>query len=180
MDTKTPNYTRKAIDSYRNKFDFVQVRFPKGTKERIEKLVGGEKNLNDYIVPLILADLERMEESAPESAQEAGTVNNAIEPEKPAEKPRKKPKRETSAPEEGKTNAERLAEIQALIDAKKTEQDRKAEELKQQKAEREKQERAEMVNQFLEHLKNGAEPQEDPDKAAARDESITRANLNYY
>lgn len=47
---KTPEYTKKAINNYREKFDFIQVRFPKGTKERL-KDVG---NINNYIVKCVL------------------------------------------------------------------------------------------------------------------------------
>ncbi len=55
---KTPEYTRRAVENYRNKFDLIQVRLPKGTKERIAN--AGEV-ANDYITSLVLADLERRE-----------------------------------------------------------------------------------------------------------------------
>lgn len=51
---KTPEYTKKAINNYREKFDFIQVRFPKGTKERL-KDVG---NINNYIVKCVLDALD--------------------------------------------------------------------------------------------------------------------------
>ncbi len=50
---KTPEYTKKAVNNYRNKFDFIQVRFPKGTKEKLEE----KGNINDYICGLVLSDL---------------------------------------------------------------------------------------------------------------------------
>ncbi len=50
---KTPEYTKKAVNNYRDKFDFIQVRFPKGTRKRLE----GKGNINDYICGLVLADL---------------------------------------------------------------------------------------------------------------------------
>ena len=31
---RTADYTRKAINNYRSKFDLVQIRLPKGTKDR--------------------------------------------------------------------------------------------------------------------------------------------------
>ena len=55
---KTPEYTRRAVENYRNKFDLIQVRLPKGTRERIAN--AGEVP-NDYITALVLADLERRE-----------------------------------------------------------------------------------------------------------------------
>lgn len=51
---KTPEYTKKAVNNYRDKFDFIQVRFPKGTRERLSD----KGNINDYICSLVLADLE--------------------------------------------------------------------------------------------------------------------------
>ena len=55
---KTPDYTRRAVENYRNKFDLIQVRLPKGTKERI---INAGEVANDYITSLVLADLERRE-----------------------------------------------------------------------------------------------------------------------
>ena len=45
---KTPEYTKKAINNYRDKFDFIQIRFPKGTRQRLEAAEIG--NINDYVV----------------------------------------------------------------------------------------------------------------------------------
>lgn len=59
---KTPEYTKRAIDNYRNKFDMVQIRLEKGTKDKIKELTG--KSCNAYITELVLADLARLEASA--------------------------------------------------------------------------------------------------------------------
>lgn len=48
----------RAVENYRNKFDLIQVRLPKGTKERI---INAGEVANDYISSLVLADLERRE-----------------------------------------------------------------------------------------------------------------------
>lgn len=56
---KTPEYTKKAINNYREKFDFIQVRFPKGTKERLND-VG---NINNYIVKCVLDALDASQET---------------------------------------------------------------------------------------------------------------------
>ena len=50
---KTPSYIKKAVNDYREKFDFIQVRFPKGTKEKLQE----KGNINDYITRLVLDDL---------------------------------------------------------------------------------------------------------------------------
>ena len=56
---KTPEYTKKAINNYREKFDFIQVRFPKGTKGRL-KDVG---NINNYIVKCVLDALDASQDA---------------------------------------------------------------------------------------------------------------------
>lgn len=51
---KTPDYIKKAVNNYRNKFDVIQVRFPKGTKEKLKEL----GNVNEYIVKCVLSALD--------------------------------------------------------------------------------------------------------------------------
>lgn len=57
----TPDYTKKAVANYRNKFDIQQLRLPKGTKERITAKYGNI-SVNDYIVNLVLNDLGEEQE----------------------------------------------------------------------------------------------------------------------
>lgn len=59
---KTAVYTKKAVDAYRAKFDFIQVRLDKGEKERIEKIIAPEK-IGEYAKKLIYESLEREEKS---------------------------------------------------------------------------------------------------------------------
>jgi hypothetical protein len=59
MMAKTPEYTKKAIQNYNNKFDRVAVNLPKGTKERIKELTG--KSCNAYISELVIKDLDNLE-----------------------------------------------------------------------------------------------------------------------
>ena len=58
---KTPEYTKRATANYQAKYDLIQVRFPKGTRERIEKILTS-KSVNNYIVDLVMADLELHQE----------------------------------------------------------------------------------------------------------------------
>lgn len=53
--SKTPDYTKKAVANYREKFDILQLRLPKGTKEKLKN----KGNINEYICALILKDLEK-------------------------------------------------------------------------------------------------------------------------
>lgn len=50
---KTPEYTRKAIDEYRKNNDFINLRFPKGTKERIKNLGISNSDLVDECLNFI-------------------------------------------------------------------------------------------------------------------------------
>ena len=56
----TPEYTKKAIRKYNDKFDRVAVNLPKGTKNKIKELTG--LSCNRYINDLVLEDIKRMEE----------------------------------------------------------------------------------------------------------------------
>lgn len=57
---KTPEYVRKATANYQAKYDLIQVRFDKGTRERIQEQIG-DRRINDYISSLVYADLDRLE-----------------------------------------------------------------------------------------------------------------------
>ena len=56
---KTPEYTKKAIQNYNNKFDRIAVNLPKGTKNRIKVLTG--KGCNAYVSELVVKDLNSLE-----------------------------------------------------------------------------------------------------------------------
>lgn len=57
--TPTPEYTKRAVNNYRSKFDVIQLRMPKGTRERIEAKTN--ETLNVYVNRLISEDLDRLE-----------------------------------------------------------------------------------------------------------------------
>ena len=59
MERKTTEATRRAIYKYDDKFERVNCRFAKGTKERIEKL--GYKSANDFIKLAVAEKLEHDE-----------------------------------------------------------------------------------------------------------------------
>lgn len=58
---KTPEYVKKAVSNYRQKYDFIQIRFEK--KEHIRERLASKEDINSYICGLILADLEQGKES---------------------------------------------------------------------------------------------------------------------
>ena len=56
---KTPEYTKKAIKKYNEKFDRVAVNLPKGTKDKIKELTG--ISCNKFISELVIRKLQEME-----------------------------------------------------------------------------------------------------------------------
>ena len=56
---KTPSYIRNAQNRYNAKFDIIQVKLDKGTKERIRSIT--EESYNEYVKRLIMDDLEQKE-----------------------------------------------------------------------------------------------------------------------
>jgi len=56
--TKTPEYTRKAIDKYNKKYDRITVNFPKGTKEKIKELTGD--TAGGFAVKCVINELRRL------------------------------------------------------------------------------------------------------------------------
>lgn len=59
MPQKTPEYTRRAVQKYRENKDQINLVLEKGTKEKIETLTG--KKASAYIKALVMDDLQRME-----------------------------------------------------------------------------------------------------------------------
>ena len=59
QELKTSECQRKAVYKYDDKFERVNCRFAKGTKERIEKL--GYKSANDFIKLAVAEKLEHDE-----------------------------------------------------------------------------------------------------------------------
>lgn len=55
---KTKDYTRRAVDNYNQKFDFVRVRLPKGTIERIKGALKDGESINSYCADAVLEKLE--------------------------------------------------------------------------------------------------------------------------
>lgn len=73
----TADYTRRAIDKYRAKFDIIQIKAPKGTKERITTLSG--QSMAAFCLQCVLDRLDELErsETAPEHEQPANTPTDS-------------------------------------------------------------------------------------------------------
>ncbi len=56
----TPDYIKRAQNTYNAKFDLVQLKLPKGTKERIKALIGENGSISTYCVRCVLDALENV------------------------------------------------------------------------------------------------------------------------
>ncbi len=59
MDLKTSEAQRKAVRTYENKNDRINVIFPNGTRERMKSL--GITKPSSFIKEVVKAELDRME-----------------------------------------------------------------------------------------------------------------------
>ena len=57
--TKTPEYTRRAIAAYQQKFDRVNINLEKGLKDKIKEVTG--ESLNACVNRLIREEIARKE-----------------------------------------------------------------------------------------------------------------------
>lgn len=64
----TPEYTKRAVNKYRDKFDLVQVRFEKDYKTVIQNEIG-DISINDYIVGLVKKDIEKRQRKKEKSEE---------------------------------------------------------------------------------------------------------------
>jgi hypothetical protein len=71
---RTADYTRKAINNYRSKFDLVQIRLPKGTKDRAAE---SDININDIAVSAYLDALDNKSENLPQEPEKTAEKANA-------------------------------------------------------------------------------------------------------
>ena len=58
----TPQYIKDAQNAYNAKFDLVQLKLPKGTKERIKAVLEDGQSMSGYCVQAVLVALESDED----------------------------------------------------------------------------------------------------------------------
>lgn len=164
-----PKYVKDAQNSYNSRLDIIQLKFPKGTKDRIKNILSEGQSMSDYCRQAVFVALECDEEE--------NTQKVKIEPE-PQEVEETK-----EEPEERKSNPPMpLEKLQEFINAKKAEQDRRSEELRKVQKEREeveKQERQAEYLEIIERLRTGEELEEEQGKATTRQDSIIKANCPF-
>lgn len=174
---KTPEYTKKAINNYRDKFDFIQIRFPKGTKDRLQSADVG--NINDYVVKCVLDNL-----NGEESTKVAETTPDTEAAEFPPVEP------ETSEPFNPLPDAETpvrtpenglkpltIEDIQAMFDNRKTDEIRQEEERRERKEQEEQERRNLLANPEYAATYAQLMAMETAEKEKKRAEMLTRARL---
>jgi len=160
---------RRQNKAISENYDKVTATLPKGTVDRIKAL---GLTINGVINDSVLSFLERMEEEPPQET-DAGEDNTETAPKNqimeesvlPQEKSQGKPING------GKTEAEKLAELQALIDAKRAEEVERKRQIEERKARAEKERQEEfrsMVNSVADSLKAQKEQRREEDKKKFR------------
>ena len=86
----TPDYIRRSQNNYNAKFDIIQIKAPKGTKERITTLSG--QSMAAFCLQCVLDRLDELErsETAPEHEQPANHQRTAKTQIQPSQKHRRK------------------------------------------------------------------------------------------
>ena len=160
---KTPEYTKKAINNYRDKFDFIQIRFPKGTRQRLEAAEIG--NINDYVVDCVLkslgdipAETEEIQDSTPDT--EAAEIA-PVEPETP----------------ENGLKPLTIGDIQAMLDNRKADEIRREKERQERKEQEEQERRKLLANPEYAATYAQLMAMETAEKEKKRAETLTRARL---
>lgn len=172
MMANTADYTRRAIDKYRAKFDIIQIKAPKGTKDRITAVSG--QSMAAFCLQCVLDRLDELErsETAPEHEQPANTP--------------------TDSENANTTVTEAQTEKKPLTDDEVREiwRQRVAENEAKKKASNEMPTEPEPVQEeepeqigftaarMLDIIHGGKAPEENPEKAAARAASIQRADAD--
>ena len=156
----TAGYTRRAIDKYRAKFDIIQIKAPKGTKERITAVSG--QSMAAFCLQCVLDRLDELERSQPD------TLPEETKTEAPAAD---QPRQAVTEEEALEIWRQRVAENEAKKKASANEMSPEPEPVQEEEPER----IGFTAARMLDIIHGGKTPEENPEKAAARAASINRA-----
>jgi hypothetical protein len=159
----TPDYIRRSQNNYNAKFDIIQIKAPKGTKERITTLSG--QSMAAFCLQCVLDRLDELErsETAPEHEQPANTPTdsenvNATITEAQAEK------KQLTDDDVMEIWRQRVAENEAKKKAAANEMLPEPEPVQEEEPEDAKA----VFLRELERIRAGQIPEENPEKEAAR------------
>lgn len=150
-----PQYIKDAQNNYNAQFDIIQVKLPKGTKERIRSIIGDGESMAAYCKQAILVAIESDEDYSLFSAST-----------------------KASEPIAGIDQEELTVEmVQAMFDNKKIKQDKQAEEIKRQKEEIEKERLSKLANPEYSATYEQLQRAEIEAKETKRTETLIRARI---
>ena len=166
----TPDYIRRSQNNYNAKFDIIQIKAPKGTKERITTLSG--QSMAAFCLQCVLDRLDELErsETAPEHEQTANTPTD-IENENTTvteAQTEKKPLTDDAVMEIWR---QRVAENEAKKKAAANEMPPEPEPVQEEEPEQ----IGFTAARMLDIINGGKTPEENPEKEAARAASLNRA-----
>lgn len=151
----TADYTRRAIDKYRAKFDIIQIKAPKGTKDRITAVSG--QSMAAFCLQCVLDRLDELERSQPDTIPEAPAADQ--------------PRQSVTDEEALEIWRQRVAENEAKKKAAANEMPPEPEPVREEEPEQ----IGFTAARMLDIIHGGKEPEANPEKAAARAASINRA-----
>jgi hypothetical protein len=159
----TPDYIRRSQNNYNAKFDIIQIKAPKGTKERITTLSG--QSMAAFCLQCVLDRLDELErsETAPEYKQTANTSTDSENANTTATEAQtqKKPLTDDDVMEIWR---KRVAENEAKKKAAANEMPPEPEPAQEEEPEDAKA----VFLRELERIRAGQMPEENPEKEAAR------------
>lgn len=166
----TPDYIRRSQNNYNSKFDIIQIKAPKGTKERITAVSG--QSMAAFCLQCVLDRLDELErsETAPEHEQPANTptdsenANTTVTEAQTEKKP-------LTDDEVREIWRQRVAENEAKKKAAANEMPPEPEPVQEEEPEQ----IGFTAARMLDIIHGGKAPEENPEKAAARAASINRA-----
>lgn len=181
----TPDYIRAAQNAYNAKFDLIQVKLPKGTKERIKAIIGDDGSMAAFCVDAILETIDgyeaaerwiddELQETTPERPQETR--------EEDEEETVKESPKDDNKPVKKRDNAVVLAELQAELDRKRQEQEERKEKLEQEKEKRKEEEREQNrleMRRFAENIRDRAKENQEQKEIVKQfmDDPFLRENV---
>ena len=157
----TPDYIRRSQNNYNAKFDIIQIKAPKGTKERITAVSG--QSMAAFCLQCVLDRLDELERSQPDTLPETPKTEA---PE--ADQPRQAVTEEKAL----EIWRQRVAENEAKKKASANEMPPEPEPVQEEEPE---DARAVYLRE-LERIRAGQMPEEDEEKEAARAASIHRSD----
>lgn len=157
-----PDYVKRAKNNYNSKHELIQLRLPPGSKERIKAIIGDDGSMAAFCIDAILETIDGYEaaeryvddepqETTPERPEELQEVPSEELPKNPTEVKERLPERHDPAV--------KIADLQAIVDRKRQEQEERKEKMEQEKKTRQKTEREEKhaeMRAYVEKMRDGA------------------------